>query len=128
MADWQKWTINGTSWVLDYTLAGGLNLVANTNSGGTSGLYGLTGEVVGGEVELFATNFTLSDLDPTFLYGITDTLAATTEAPAVCPDPGGCHARARFVRAVRTRAGRAPVYGLCRSFRSTPLISVMIFA
>jgi len=74
----QKWTFNGTSWVLDYTLAGGLNLVANTNTDGTSGLYGLTGEVIGGQVELFVTNYTLSDLDPTFLYGITDQLSATT--------------------------------------------------
>ena len=78
----QKWSLVNGSWVLDYTLAGGLGLVANTNTDGSSGLYGLTGEVVGGQVELFATNFTLSDLDPTFLYEISDSLAATT-------NPGG---------------------------------------
>ncbi len=45
---------------------------------GTTGLYGLTGEVVGDEVELFATNYTQNDLDPTFLYEITDDLGDTT--------------------------------------------------
>src|SRR6202012_1636222 len=74
----QKWSFNGTSWVLDYTLADGLNLVVNTAKAGTTGLLGLTGEVVGGNVELFATNFTIGDTDPTFLYGITDVLADTT--------------------------------------------------
>ena len=73
----QKWTYNGTSWVLDYTLASGLNLVSNTSTAGTTGLLGLTGKVVGSTVELFATNYTIGDLDPTFLYGITDTLADT---------------------------------------------------
>jgi len=74
----QKWTFNGSSWVLDYTLASGLNLVSNvTNTTGTSGLQGLTGKVVGSTVQLFATNYTLADLDSTFLYGITDSLAAT---------------------------------------------------
>jgi hypothetical protein len=34
--------------------------------------------VIGNQVELYATNFTLADLDPTFLYGITDTLSATS--------------------------------------------------
>src|SRR6202012_4259441 len=74
----QKWTFNGTSWVLDYTLAAGLNLVANTAKAGTTGLLGLTGKVVGGNVELFATNYTIGDTDPTFLYGITDALGAMT--------------------------------------------------
>lgn len=74
----QKWSLVGNAWALDYTLANGLNLVANTAASGTTGLIGLTGSVVGGQVELFATNSTLGDLDPTFLYGITDALAATT--------------------------------------------------
>jgi hypothetical protein len=57
------------------------NNATNANDiAGTTGLYGLTGEVVGNQVELFATNFTIGDLDPTFLYGITDTLSATTSA------------------------------------------------
>ena len=46
---------------------------------GTTGLIGLTGEVVGGTVELFATNATLGDKDQTYLYGITDRLADTID-------------------------------------------------
>jgi hypothetical protein len=74
----QKWSLINGTWTLDYTLSAGLDLVSNKDSDGTSGLLGLTGEVVGGEVELFATNATLGDLDPTFLYGIDDSLAAMT--------------------------------------------------
>ena len=74
----QKWTFNGSEWVLDYTLSDGLNLVADTATSGTTGLIGLTGTVVGGEVYLYATNSTLGDLDQTYLYGIEDTLSATT--------------------------------------------------
>ena len=83
----QKWSLVGNTWVLDYTLSDGLNLVANTHTClvagvatpcGTSGLFGLTGEVVGDDVELFATNYTLGDTDQTYLYGITDLLGDTT--------------------------------------------------
>ena len=85
----QKWVnskADGSgTWTLEYTLSAGLGLVSNTqndNPSGddTTGLYGLAGEVVGGNVELFATNYTIGDLDPTFLYGITDTLSATSAA------------------------------------------------
>ena len=87
----QKWTnsqSNGTgTWSLAYTLYKGLNLVLNTacnpsNTDGTTGLIGLTGVVVGSNVELFATNYTIADLDPTYLYGITDTLSFTTASQA----------------------------------------------
>ena len=80
----QKWvdvgstTGVGGTWTLEYTLSSGLNLVANSAAAGTTGLFGLTGKVVGGEVELFATNATIGDTDPTFLYGISDALSATT--------------------------------------------------
>jgi hypothetical protein len=78
----QKWVnskADGSGvWTLQYTLSSGLGLVANTSASGTTGLYGLTGEVIGGQVELFANNFTILDLDQTYLYGITDTLSATT--------------------------------------------------
>jgi hypothetical protein len=88
----QKW-VNSNSegtgtWSLAYTLFQGLNLVENTASNandvsGTTGLYGLTGTVSpNGTVNLYATNFTIADLDPTFLYGITDTLSFTTAAQA----------------------------------------------
>ena len=82
----QKWVnVNGT-WTWEYTLYQGLNLVANSScsgdTDGTTGLYGLTGVVVGtgpdAVVELYATNYTIADLDPTYLYGITDVLSATT--------------------------------------------------
>ena len=82
----QKWvnsSADGTgTWSLAYTLFQGLNLVANTSASGTTGLYGLAGTVSGGTVELYATNFTIQDLDPTFLYGISDTLSFTTASQA----------------------------------------------
>ncbi|WP_213775939.1 hypothetical protein [Bradyrhizobium sp. dw_78] len=78
----QKWSLVNGSWVLDYTLANGLHLVSSSASSGTSGLYGLTGEVVTvngqQEVELFATSFSLTDTGQTYLYGITDSLSATS--------------------------------------------------
>ncbi|WP_419729041.1 Hint domain-containing protein [Lichenicola sp.] len=75
----QKWIFNGSSWKLAYTLSAGLNLVPNTASAGTTGLIGLTGTVeANGTVQLYATNATIGDLDQTYLYGITDTLGATT--------------------------------------------------
>ena len=82
----QKW-INTQSdgsgtWNLAYTLYQGLNLVLNTSGTGTSGLHGLTGRVIGDAVELYATDATLSDLDPTHLYGITDTLSFTSASQA----------------------------------------------
>lgn len=77
----QKWTLNSSgTWQLDYTLSAGLDLVSNDDGNattGVSGLYGLTGKVVGNEVELFATSYVLGDTDQTYLYGITDTLADT---------------------------------------------------
>lgn len=73
----QKWSLTGSGWTLDYTLSAGLDLVANTAASGTSGLIGLTGKVVGDEVELFATNSTIGDQDQTYLFGIEDSLGAT---------------------------------------------------
>ena len=76
----QKWSdVNGT-WTLDYTLTAGLNLQANTGASGVAGLYGLTGEVVNGNVELFATSSTIGELDTSYLYSIADPLASTTGA------------------------------------------------
>jgi len=78
----QKWVNSkpdgSGTWTLEYTLSAGLNLVPNTAASGTTGLLGLTGEVVGDNIELFATNYTVGDLDPTYLFGITDSLLATT--------------------------------------------------
>jgi len=87
----QKWTFNGTTWALDYTLSDGLDLVANTAKCAstaasttveepdcTTGLEALTGKVIGDEVELFATSFTLGDTNASYLFGITDALADLT--------------------------------------------------
>jgi hypothetical protein len=74
----QKWVLQNGTWTLEYTISAGLNLVADTATAGTTGLIGLTGEVVGGTVELFATNATIGDLDQTYLYGVDDQLNATT--------------------------------------------------
>ncbi len=82
----EKW-INSRSdgtgtWSLAYTLWRGLNLVNNGSSSGTSGLYGMAGTVSGNTVQLYATNYTLNDLDYTYLYGITDNLTFTTASQA----------------------------------------------
>jgi PEP-CTERM motif len=81
----QKWSLVSGVWQLDYTLSTGLDLVENPASNsadtdGTTGLLGLTGELIdgGAEVELFATNYTIADLDQTYLFGIEDVLADTT--------------------------------------------------
>jgi hypothetical protein len=80
----QKWSLIGGVWTLDYDLYKGLNLVNNANANaatptapGVTGLFGLAGKVVGGNVELFATSYGLNELSPSFLYEITDTLADT---------------------------------------------------
>ncbi len=86
----QKWSLVSGSWVLDYTLSAGLGLVANNSTSTgcvsgtgacTTGLLGLTGKDVTingiAEVELFATNYTLNDLNSTFLFGIMDVLGDT---------------------------------------------------
>ena len=52
----------------------------NPNGDDTTGLYDLTGEVVGNHVELFATNYTIGDVDRTYIYGITDSLLGTIPA------------------------------------------------
>ena len=74
---------------LDYDLVAGLNLVNNANANantptapGVTGLFGLTGEVVGNQVELFATSYGLNELSPSFLYEITDNLSFMTIAQA----------------------------------------------
>jgi hypothetical protein len=82
----QKWSLINGTWTLDYTLSTGLNLVANTSSHGVSGLYGLTGKVVGNEVELFATSYVLGDTDQTYLYGISDTLSDTVASQVTGED------------------------------------------
>lgn len=91
----QKWTLDTSTgdWTLDYDLVTGLDLVNNANAdsntptaAGVTGLFGLTGEVVGNQVELFATSYGLNELSPSFLYEITDTLSDTTIGEAAGED------------------------------------------
>lgn len=65
-------------------MVNGLGLTAQSNANsadptadGVTGLFGLTGEVVDGEVELFATTYGLNELSGSDLVEITDTLANT---------------------------------------------------
>ncbi len=85
----QKWALSGGVWTLDYDLYNGLDLVNNANANsatptapGVTGLFGLTGDVIGDQVDLFATSYGLNELSPSYLYEITDTLADTTIAEA----------------------------------------------
>jgi len=93
----QKWILNTitNTWSLAYTLTAGLHdFVKNNATAGTTGLLGLTGEVINGgtQVELFATNYTIGDTDQTYLYSIIDTLSRTTN-----PNPIGSPATEQFV-------------------------------
>ena len=83
----QKWVLTNGTWTLAYDLVAGLNLVNNNNlnlagntttTAGVTGLLGLTGKVVDGKVELFATSYGLNELSTSYLYEITDTLSYTT--------------------------------------------------
>ncbi len=108
----QKWVNVSGTWTWKYTLYQGLNLVKNansksgdttcsTNTDGTTGLYGLTGVVNSdGSVDLYATNYTIADLDQTYLYGITDCLSATT--------PGGSAGSCTTGQATFTQLTAAP--------------------
>ena len=76
----QKWSLSGSTWSLDYTLTptGGDWVPTGKGSSGESGFEAITGEVVGGNVDLFACSYTLGDDNPNGLYSITDSLSATT--------------------------------------------------
>jgi hypothetical protein len=87
----QKWIYSDGAWNLQYDLSAGLGLVNNdaANSAtptapGVTGLFGLTGEVVGtganATVELFATSYGLNELSTSYLYEITDSLDALAPA------------------------------------------------
>jgi len=85
----QKYTLDTKTglWTMDYTLSAGLNLVDNATANsatptapGVTGLFGLTGLVVGNNVELFATSYGLNELSPSYLYEITDVLGDTSSA------------------------------------------------
>ena len=71
-----------------YDLFQGLDLVNNAANSddptapSVTGLFGLTNEVVDGQVELFATSYGLNELSPSYLYEITNSLADTTATEA----------------------------------------------
>jgi uncharacterized protein (TIGR03382 family) len=78
----QKWRLVNGKWQLEYIISDGLNLVSNDDAFGTTGLLSLAAQEVmidGVAVEqVFATNYTIGDTDPTFLYGLSDVLSATS--------------------------------------------------
>ena len=84
----QKWVNSNAdgsgTWTLEYDMFNGLNLTAQSNAGtdprapGVTGLFGLTGEVVGDQVELFATSYGLNELSTSYLYEITDQISNTS--------------------------------------------------
>jgi hypothetical protein len=77
----QKWVYNGSSWVLQYTLVSSNFLSPSTATGashGETGLESLAGTVSNGVAYLYATSYTAGDADPNGLYGVTDTLTATS--------------------------------------------------
>ncbi len=79
----QKWSFNGASWVLEYTLSNPQFIRAPAGGHGETGFEAIAGRVVGtgagARVELFAVSYTLGDGDPDGLYTITDSLAASKD-------------------------------------------------
>jgi hypothetical protein len=81
----QKWILVNGVWTLAYDLVNGLNLANNANANaatptapGVTGLLSLTGRVVVGQVQLFASTYGLNELSQSYVVEITDNLAATS--------------------------------------------------
>jgi len=77
----QKWVFSGASWHLAYTLTDSSFVSpsqATSASHGETGFESVTGEVIGGNVSLFAVSYTAGDADPDGLYAISDVLSATS--------------------------------------------------
>jgi hypothetical protein len=77
----QKWVNNGSGWTLAYTLTSP-NFVPSSATGtstvGETGLESLTGTITNGVAYLYGCSYTLSDAGANGLYGVTDTLTATS--------------------------------------------------
>jgi len=77
----QKWSLVGGTWALDYTLTDS-NFVSPSQatkvSDGETGFEAMTLQVVGNSVDIYAISYTAGDADPNGLYGIVDSLSATT--------------------------------------------------
>jgi len=77
----QKWVYNGSAWVLQYTLRSPNFLPvtsATSASSGETGLEAVTGTVTNGVATLYGCSYTAGDANPNGLYGVTDTLTATS--------------------------------------------------
>jgi hypothetical protein len=82
----QKWELVNGTWMLLYDISTGLNLTTDTGTSGTTGLIGLTGQVINGTTYLYATNATIGDLDQTYVFSVSDPLAQTSLAQAAGSD------------------------------------------
>ena len=69
----QKWVNNGSGWTLAYTLKS-----PNFGSTGETGLEAITGTLTNGVASLYGCSYTTADAGPNGLYGVTDTLTATS--------------------------------------------------
>jgi hypothetical protein len=77
----QKWVYNGSQWVLEYTLTSPSFVAPNmatTALHGETGFECLAGKVVNGVAYLYAVSYTAGDADPNGLYGVTDSVSATS--------------------------------------------------
>jgi hypothetical protein len=78
----QKWTYNGSSWSLAYAFPNPSNFVSRSSSSsassGETGFEAIAGKVVNGVAYLYAVSYTAGDANANGLYGITDTVSATT--------------------------------------------------
>jgi hypothetical protein len=77
----QKWVNNGSGWTLAYTLTSPNFLAPSATATalhGETGVQTLAGTVSNGVAYLYGTTYTEGDADPNGLYGVTDTLTATS--------------------------------------------------
>jgi hypothetical protein len=78
----QKWLFNGSSWQLAYVVPNPSYFVSPSQatgaSSGETGMESLAGQVVNGQVSLYATSYTAGDANPNGLYGVIDNLSATS--------------------------------------------------
>ena len=76
----QKWTFDGTNWILQYTLGAG-QLTTTATTPGPAGVHGLAGTTNGnGNVVLFGTTFDGTGANQTKFFTVTDTGAASLVA------------------------------------------------
>jgi len=82
----QKWTLNGSTWTLDYTMKDPGFKTDTLQAHGECGFEAIAGRVVGtdagAKVELFAVSYTLGKGDPDGLYRITDCLGGISDGGA----------------------------------------------